>query len=60
MWKWWPWRRITPPAVEEAQSRLEHTAADDVRVDRVVERTNRLIRENNLAPYVMKALGIRP
>ncbi len=57
---WWPWRHRESPQVDEARQRLDDTVKDDAKVNDLQVRTQRLIRENNLAPYVMKALGIRP
>ena len=58
----WPWgARHTEetPAVTQARDRLEAVSRDDVKVDAVMRRVDQVLRENNLAPYVMRALGVR-
>lgn len=56
----WPWMRRYPRTeLEEAQRHHDEVVADDERVDDLEKRTNRIIRENNLAPIVMRALGLR-
>lgn len=60
-WRWWPMKRprVEPHKVVEARERLEAITRDDDRVRRLEIRTQRILRENNLAPFIMKALGIR-
>ena len=61
-WKWWPMARRSrkdSPKVIEAQERLEAIERDDIRVNLLAARTQRILRENNLAPVIMRALGIR-
>lgn len=60
-WEWWPMRRPRqePQQVAEARERLEAIERDDVRVQRLEIRTQKILHENNLAPVIMKALGIR-
>jgi len=58
---WWTWwRRGEPPNVQTARERLESAEADDERIASLERRTERIRRENNLAPWIMKSLGIRP
>jgi len=52
------WRDGSGDKLEAAQ-RLEAVKADDVRVDRLAYRAAKIVRENNLAPDIMKALGVR-
>lgn len=55
-----PWRQRGPSQdVIEARQRLEAINRDDERVDRLERRTSRILRENNLAPSIMDALGVR-
>lgn len=61
---WWrrlvPWRTRGPSTdVIEARERLEATNQDDARVDRLERRTARILREDNLAPTIMDALGVK-
>lgn len=58
---WWPMRRprSEPQKLTEARERLEAITRDDARVERLELRTQKILRENNLAPFVMRALGIR-
>lgn len=51
--------REEAPGVAEARERLEAIERDDDRIELLEARTQRILRENNLAPFVMKALGIR-
>ncbi len=54
-----PWRKRKPsPEVVEAHRRLERVKADDIRVDALSRRTNKIVRENGLGPAIMKALGV--
>lgn len=46
-------------AVAEARDRLEAASRDDEKVDAVMMRVEKALKENNLAPYVMRALGVR-
>jgi hypothetical protein len=55
----WPWRRRPSPATHDARRRLEAIQADDARVDNLSHRAARILRENNLAPTIMDALGVR-
>lgn len=59
--KWrWPWmKRGDSPGVVEARERLEAAERDDDRIDLLVAKTQRILRENNLAPQIMRALGVR-
>lgn len=62
MWtlSWPPWRRRRPsPETHSAQRRLERIQADDARVDSLNRRAARILREDNLAPAIMDALGVR-
>lgn len=43
----------------EARERLEAIEADDVKVRNLEVRTQRIMRENNLAPMIMRALRLR-
>lgn len=52
-------RAASREILEEARKRLEDIRRDDARVDSLEARTQRILRENNLAPVVMRALGIR-
>lgn len=56
----WPWYHQVPIEVEKAQEKLEQVRRDDVRVDKLLKRTSKLIAENNLAEAVIKALGAQP
>lgn len=56
--KWW-WKSQTAQELEKMDSRLEQVERDDVKVNRLGRRIDKLIAENNLAPTVMKALGAR-
>lgn len=58
-WRVLLWWREGPEAKLEAVQRLEAVIADDDRVDRLAQRAAKIIRENNLAPDIMKALGVR-
>lgn len=55
-----PWRQRGPSQdVIEARERLEAIERDDERVARLERRTSKILRENNLAPSIMDALGMR-
>lgn len=56
-----PWRHQREPSqdVVEARERLEAIHRDDERVNRLERRTAKILRENNLAPSIMDALGVR-
>jgi hypothetical protein len=55
-----PWRSREPSRdVIEARERLAAITRDDDRVGRLEQRTQRILRENNLAPTIMDALGMR-
>lgn len=55
-----PWRQRGPSQdVIEARERLEAIKRDDERVARLERRTSKILRENNLAPSIMDALGVR-
>jgi len=59
LWRWWRRRRAAASAeVHAARQRLEATSRDDAQIDLVMGRVEQALRENNLAPYVMRALGI--
>jgi len=59
-WKLWPWPRKPDTSVKnEAKERFEAVVHDDERVDRIVRRSQKLGRENNLGPTVMRALGVQ-
>lgn len=47
------------PEVQAARERLAAIERDDQRVDELQRRTFRIMRENNLAPTIMRALRIR-
>lgn len=53
------WKDSEEEAKLEAAQRLEKVVADDERVARLTRRTQRIMRENNLAPDILKALGVR-
>jgi len=56
-----PWSRPEPQQhAAEIVERLEAIEADDARVDKLQRRADRIMRENNLAPMIMRALGVRP
>lgn len=56
----WPWQHIPSEETVQAQERLEEIRADDARVDALVRRQMKVIRENSLAPTIMRALGTGP
>lgn len=60
-WEWWPMKhpRAESQEVIQARERLAAITRDDVRVASLEMRTQRILRENNLAPLIMRALGIR-
>ena len=60
-WEWWPMKRQRkePRKVVEARERLEAITRDDDRVELLEARTKRMLHENNLAPFIMRALGIK-
>jgi hypothetical protein len=43
--------------INKVKEKYEEVKADDVRVERLQKRVNKIIDENNLAPTIMKALG---
>ena len=45
--------------VTDARERLKAVALDDLRVARLEARTQKILRENNLAPLIMRSFGIR-
>lgn len=54
----WPWQAHQPSkATVEAEERLHAIEADDVKVADLERRMKRIIRENDLAPTIMRALG---
>jgi hypothetical protein len=55
-----PWRQREPSQdVLEARDRLEAVTRDDERVQHLERRTAKILREDNLAPTIMNALGVR-
>lgn len=52
-------RKPESQEVAEARERLEAVERDDDKVDLLVAKAQRLMRENNFAPMVMRALGVR-
>lgn len=57
---WWlPWQR-EHNSEREARERLENAERDDARIEHLETRAQRIRRENHLAPWIMKALGMRP
>lgn len=52
-------RAASREIIKDARERLEAIQRDDARVESLEIRAQRILRENNLAPAVMKALGIR-
>jgi tetrahydromethanopterin S-methyltransferase subunit F len=46
-------------AILQAEARLERIKADDETVEDIVQRAQKILRENNLAPSIMKALGVQ-
>ena len=69
--KWiWPWNRRadesqlahdeTHRQLEEVQAKLDRVLQDDLRVELLVSRTDKVIGENNFALTVRRALGVRP
>lgn len=59
-WKLWPWPKKPDASIKnEAKERLKATERDDARIDHIVRRTQKIVRENNLGPIVMKALGVQ-
>lgn len=58
--RWWPWARRQPsPETLKAQEQLEAACRDDRKVADLTRRTARILKENNLAPAIIKALDIR-
>jgi hypothetical protein len=55
-WKWWT--RPDREEIEEAQRRLEAVVEDDKKIAELEKRTKRILRENNFAPTIMRALGV--
>jgi len=57
----WPWRRDGQPSEEtiQARQRLERIRSDDVAVNQLAQRARRIMRENNLAPDIIKALRVQ-
>lgn len=56
--RWFWMKRKTPPEVVEAQHRLESIEHDDVIISQLERRSERVMREDNLAPYIMRVLGL--
>lgn len=58
--RWPPWRKSEHlKKVAEAQERLEKVYEDDAKVNDLSRRAKKIVRENELAPSIMKALGVR-
>lgn len=45
--------------INEVKEKFEEVKADDIRVERLQSRVNRIMNENNLAPTIIKALGVQ-
>jgi hypothetical protein len=64
-WPWpWAWRRDADleearRAAEEAERRLAAVRRDDPIVRARAERMRQIARENNLAPLILRALGVQ-
>lgn len=57
--KWKFWERDEPPELVEARERYEAVEHDDAKVHNLEVRAQRILRENNLAPLVRRALGLQ-
>jgi hypothetical protein len=56
-WLRWPWpKKVPQEQIAEAERRLERVIRDDAEVAIIEKTTQKMLRENNLAPYVMRAL----
>lgn len=56
-WKW-PWDKSVSAEVERAQERLDKVIEDDQKVAELTIKARRIIRQNNFAPTIIKALGV--
>ena len=58
--RWPPWRKSEhTEQIAQAQERLEKVYEDDAKVNDLSRRANKIVRENELAPAIMRALGVR-
>lgn len=58
--KWWPWRTKRPSqGLLDARQKLREVSRDDRIVDDLSRRAQKLSRENNFAPAILRALGGR-
>jgi len=58
--KWPPWRKSEhSEEIARAQERLEKVYSDDAKVNDLSRRARKIVHENELAPAIMKALGVR-
>jgi hypothetical protein len=56
----WPWSRgVSPEAAEEVDKRLDRIAEDSKKVDQLDQRVRKIMREDSLAPAIIKALRLR-
>lgn len=52
-------KRAPREELDRAQERLDNVTDDDVKVDELSRRAEQLIRENHLAPAIIRALRLR-
>lgn len=53
------WRRSSShDELLQAKEKLESVKADDIRIDKLGKRVDKILDENNLAPAIMRALGV--
>ncbi len=57
-WRFWKGKEPSEEILQ-AKERLEQIRADDETVEDIVRRTQKIIRENNLGPDIMRALGVQ-
>lgn len=53
--RWW---KKESQGTKDAKERLESVRKDDEVVDSLARRAKKILKENNLAPDIMKALGM--
>jgi hypothetical protein len=45
--------------INEVKEKFEEVKADDIRVQRLGKRVDKMMSENNFAPTIIKALGVQ-